>query len=463
MNILFTYKGRTIFFLLLICQFGLKLTASASGRMVCDTDTVATKKGKRQTINNDTTLVLKAGSTILRNADTILIINGVPTRLSKKTPGLKLDAGINMDGGAKADSVAKGFQVAPPSKITTIVQPTSGTIQVKNTPNEQPTNTTIMAPPSDGIIQIRNFGNPNGAPTTVPVSNGKIIPPTSNPAGNNTTNPANNKSNSTPDNAASTPGSAGAKSDTTTKSPAQPADGQIQVKNDDSGSAADKANSDQAGKAGNATRTKSDTVLKRDTTTIIKKDTTTILKRDTTTIIKRDTVFKRDTTTIIKRDTTTILKKDTTSAMQQDTLDASEVQARNIYLGVGGAGLAISATYDSRFGQERNGFGYSVGVGGFVSGGNSVITVPFQVNYLIGEHNSMLEVGGGTTFLNSKGDNKGKTWEFDKITGFVATGSIGYRYQPDHKGLTFRVVFVPILYDEGIIPAGGISVGYTFK
>ncbi len=76
----------------------------------------------------------------------------------------------------------------------------------------------------------------------------------------------------------------------------------------------------------------------------------------------------------------------------------------------------------------------------------------------------MLEAGVGTTFLNSTGTNVGNSkWEFDKITGFIGTASIGYRYQPEHKGINFRIAFVPILYDEGIIPAGAVSVGYTFK
>jgi hypothetical protein len=158
-----------------------------------------------------------------------------------------------------------------------------------------------------------------------------------------------------------------------------------------------------------------------------------------------------------------MMKKDTTAAMQQDTLDASQVKAKNVYLEVGGAGLAISLNYDSRFGDQRDGWGYNIGVGGFISGGNKVVTVPFQLNFLIGNSSSFIEAGGGATFLHSTGDTKGKTWQFDNITGFVATGSIGYRYQPEQKGISFRVAFTPILYDEGIIPAGGISVGYTFK
>lgn len=135
-----------------------------------------------------------------------------------------------------------------------------------------------------------------------------------------------------------------------------------------------------------------------------------------------------------------------------------------MYLEVGGPGLAISANYDTRFKKERNGWGYRVGLGYFASGGNNVLTVPFQINYLIGEHSHMLELGAGTTFLNSNGTNVGNSkFEFDKVTGFIATAAIGYRFQPEHKGINVRIAFVPILYDEGIIAAGGISVGYTFK
>jgi hypothetical protein len=455
MNILFTSKGRIIFLLLLICQFGLKLTASAAGsKMVCDTDTIATKKAKKsQVLQSDTTLVLKAGSTVFRNADTILIINGVPTKLSKKSPEVKPDPNPIMDGGAKADSVAQGFKVSAPSKISTIIQPTEGTIQVKNNPNEQPTNTTIVAPPTDGVIQMRSTGNP-AATTTVPAPGNNPTgstpgSPATTPATDNSTAnptaPANSVTAPTQDNTTQNANPAVVKPDTTeTKldingNPIPLTSGEIQVKDQNA-----------AGNAGNTSGK-----IKRDTTTITKTDT--LLKRDTTTIIKRDTI------TITKRDTTVISKSDTISTAQQDTTDFSQVKAKNYYLQIGGAGLAISANYDSRFGAERNGWGYTVGIGGFSSEGNSVITVPFQINFLIGEHSSLFQVGGGATFLRSTGNNTGKTWSFDKITGFVATGSVGYRYQPEQKGLSFKIEFVPILYDEGLIPAGGISVGYTFK
>jgi hypothetical protein len=156
------------------------------------------------------------------------------------------------------------------------------------------------------------------------------------------------------------------------------------------------------------------------------------------------------------------MKKTDTTLMVKDT--TAKIKAQNGFIEFGGAGLAISANYDARFHQERNGWGYRVGLGFFSSGGNTVFTVPFQVNYLIGEHAAMIELGAGTTFMNSTGTNIGNSkWEFDKITGFIATATIGFRYQPEHKGINFRIGFVPILYDEGIIPAGGASIGFTFK
>ncbi|MDB5024672.1 MAG: hypothetical protein JWP78_2427 [Mucilaginibacter sp.] len=346
MNNLFTSKGRVIVFLLLIFQFGLKLQASAHIRMICDTDTTATKQAKNsQILKVDSAVILKAGSTIVKNADSILIINGIPTKVPVNSPAVKAnpEATVSTD----ATGAANTTDAAGAANTTTITAPpVDGTIQVKDK-TTAPINTTIVAPPTDGVIQVKD------------------------------------------------------------KSTMQ---------------------------ADSSAKSKTDTAL-----------------------------VKKSDTTLVKKPDTTLVKKPDTTARLKDTGDSTQVKAKGYFLEIGGPGLAISANYDSRFNKQRDGWGYRVGLGGFIAGGNNVVTVPFQINYLIGEHSSMFEVGAGTTFLSSRGDNKGKTWEFDKITGFVATGSIGYRYQPQHKGINFRLAFVPILYDEGIIPAGGISVGYTFK
>jgi len=138
-------------------------------------------------------------------------------------------------------------------------------------------------------------------------------------------------------------------------------------------------------------------------------------------------------------------------------------RAQTAFFEVGGPGLALTVNYDMRFGHRRNGLGFRVGAGYFATDGNNVFSVPIQINYLFGKGNSLIELGGGTTFLNSHGNNNGKTFIFDRVTGFIGTATIGYRYQPQERGINLRIGFVPIFYDEGIIAAGGISVGYTFK
>jgi len=137
----------------------------------------------------------------------------------------------------------------------------------------------------------------------------------------------------------------------------------------------------------------------------------------------------------------------------------------NIFAEAGGPGLAISLNYDTRFSKRRDGWGFRIGSGYYGNGGNIVFTIPAQINYLylFGGDCNFLEFGAGGTFVNSKGDNTGKTFIFDKVTGVFASGTIGYRLQPKHTGVNFRLAFVPIYWIEGFLPIGGLSIGYTFK
>lgn len=176
---------------------------------------------------------------------------------------------------------------------------------------------------------------------------------------------------------------------------------------------------------------------------------------------KMDSIAKArtDSAAKTKKDSSLIAKTD---SLKNDTVSNDEQRARIVFLEVGGPGLAISGNYDARFGKTHNKWGYRVGAGYFGSGGNTVFTVPLQINYLYGAGDHMLELGAGTTFLHSRGDTNGHFWQFDNITGFIATGTIGYRYQPVGGHLNLRIAFVPIIYDEGLMPIGGLSVGYTF-
>jgi hypothetical protein len=182
----------------------------------------------------------------------------------------------------------------------------------------------------------------------------------------------------------------------------------------------------------------------------VKKATTVIsdLKTADTTLSATNIKTKRDTVFITKTDTVLVATPRHTSN-------------RILFLELGGPGLAISLNYDQRFSGGKEGWGYRVGMGYFGDGGNTVFTIPLQINYLIGSNGKYFEFGGGTTFLNTTGDNTGKTFIFDRITGFIGTATIGVRYEPE-KSLNFRLGFVPIFSNDEIIYAGGFSVGYTF-
>lgn len=153
------------------------------------------------------------------------------------------------------------------------------------------------------------------------------------------------------------------------------------------------------------------------------------------------------------------LEEDT---VKRDSSVAEINRPRSAFLELGGPGLALTFNYDTRFGKRLDKWGYRVGAGYYNTGANSVFSVPLQINYLLGGNDNFVEIGVGTTFLNSKGSTNGKIFEFDNVTGFIGTGTIGYRYQQESGGINFRIDFTPILYDEGLVYGGGISVGYNF-
>jgi len=165
------------------------------------------------------------------------------------------------------------------------------------------------------------------------------------------------------------------------------------------------------------------------------------------------------------------LEEDT---VKRDSTIKPASKPRTVFIEVGGPGLALTANYDQRFGDGRDKWGFRAGAGYYNTGSNWVATVPLQINYLYSLSDldksggsgifgsTFLELGIGTTFVRSEGSTTGTTFEFDDVTGFIGTATIGLRYQQESGGINFRIGFVPILYDDGLIAAGGLSIGYTF-
>ena len=131
---------------------------------------------------------------------------------------------------------------------------------------------------------------------------------------------------------------------------------------------------------------------------------------------------------------------------------------RAVYFEIGGPGLA-SINYDTRFAPRNDGIGGRVGVGGFSIDGESVVFVPLQINYLLGQDNKhYFEFGGGATIVSSSVDEGGL---FENSFGHL---HFGYRVQPADGGFLFRAAIVPIFGQGNFVPYyAGISFGYRFQ
>lgn len=148
--------------------------------------------------------------------------------------------------------------------------------------------------------------------------------------------------------------------------------------------------------------------------------------------------------------------------------DGAGQRAQNIFIELGGQGLALTANYDSRFTNKRDGLGGRVGIGYIASDGSSLTTVPVSLNYLLGKDRRYFEIGLGATFVSSTLDG-GSFFNFDNdeadATGseLIGTMSFAYRLQPVDSGFAFRAGITPIFGRGFFIPYyGGLSLGYTF-
>lgn len=137
-------------------------------------------------------------------------------------------------------------------------------------------------------------------------------------------------------------------------------------------------------------------------------------------------------------------------------------QTRNISAEILGASQLAGVSYDSRF-SGNDGFGYRAGIA-YGLGINSLIfsgeqnvhavTVPIEINYLLGKKRSHLELGLGmsnglyrvhtkTGEFTATGED-GSTYtvpatdETNYNWGYFFFGDIGYRFQLE-KGFTFRI------------------------
>ena len=155
----------------------------------------------------------------------------------------------------------------------------------------------------------------------------------------------------------------------------------------------------------------------------------------------------------------------TTGVRKADSLQVH--RAQTVFIELGAAGLFYSINYDTRFSQQRNGLGGRLGLGWWHALNTTFVTVPFQLNYLIGARSHFFEIGAGATYMYLGSPYFGNPLVGHNLkvvnSTFVTTTTIGYRYQPFNGGLNVQASFNPSLLEGTFSPNFGLGLGYTFK
>lgn len=156
------------------------------------------------------------------------------------------------------------------------------------------------------------------------------------------------------------------------------------------------------------------------------------------------------------------------------SVDRTDVVPKSIFVEAAGLGLTpLSLNFETRFDRRLNGWGLRVGGSYYGSGSNGVVTVPIQVNYLLGRRGRYFEMGAGATFMRGHYSlyDTGCVRRHRSGSDFNLAGTLtlGFRYQPVKGGFMFRVGFSPILTTKGeankliFVPyMPYLSLGYSF-
>jgi hypothetical protein len=167
------------------------------------------------------------------------------------------------------------------------------------------------------------------------------------------------------------------------------------------------------------------------------------------------------------------------SNAQTTTSKFPETKPRqNVYIELGGNGLAFTGIYETRLRKASDGVGMKIGLGGFTSDYEKVITAPVALNWLVTKDNKhFFEMGIGATFLHYENRDPW-IWPSPQgpypsyIAGLKVTAknsvvgnfTMGYRRQPSDGGIMWGVAVTPHLNNNGFWPIWfGVKFGYSFR
>lgn len=150
---------------------------------------------------------------------------------------------------------------------------------------------------------------------------------------------------------------------------------------------------------------------------------------------------------------------------------------QNIFVELGGNGIAFNVMYETRLHKSTDGIGIKAGLGGFSGNYEKVFTIPVGVNWLLTKDNKhFFEAGIGATFLHYE-DTYDWGWApppspypadvigltIDKKNSVYGHMTLGYRRQPKNGGILWGVALTPHFNQNGFWPVWvGFKFGYSF-
>ena len=166
-----------------------------------------------------------------------------------------------------------------------------------------------------------------------------------------------------------------------------------------------------------------------------------------------------------------MIKRMLTAASVTLILSSGFAQNNTIYLELLGNGLLYSLNYDRMVTDNisvRAGYGgltvsnSTVSSGVIVTEDIKITLIPVLANYLRGEGNHKLEIGGGIVLVSL--DYTGNVADVDfslAADGAIPTGNLGYRYQKSEGGFFFKASLCPF-FAETMVTSVGLGFGYSF-
>ena len=156
--------------------------------------------------------------------------------------------------------------------------------------------------------------------------------------------------------------------------------------------------------------------------------------------------------------------------LSAQTEDANfERRGHGVFFEIGGAGASPTFNYESRFLDKNRGLGARIGFGFASLRDARKISLPIQINYLLGKKDGIhhLEIGAGYTYVDKRGIDNIKLNDepiFFEGTSF-ATFSLMYHRHPPLGGFLWKIGFAPLVgdFNDGriFLPYFGLAFGYA--